>query len=53
MNRRELLVAGAALAFAVPAAYAGGKPHVDYSREAYERAIASGEPLLLDFYTEW
>lgn len=55
MNRRELLAAAAALAFAAPGARAGGKPqpHVDYSPEAYERAVASGKPLLLDFYTEW
>ena len=53
MNRRELLTAAAALAFVAPGAYAGAKPYVDYSREAYERAVASGEPLLLDFYTEW
>ncbi len=53
MNRRELLAAAAALAFVAPGARAGGRPHVDYSREAYERAVASGKPLLLDFYTEW
>ncbi len=53
MNRRELLAAAAALAFVAPGARAGDKSHVDYSREAYEQAVASGKPLLLDFYTEW
>ena len=53
MNRRELLTVAAALAFAAPGAYAGREPHVEYSRGAYEQALASGEPLLLDFYTEW
>ena len=53
MNRRELLSA-AALALAVPAAAsARGLPHVEYSRDAYEKARASGEPLLLDFFAEW
>ena len=37
-----------------PAARAGGdSSYVKYSREAYEAAVASGKPLLLDFYTEW
>ena len=53
MNRRELLAAAAALAFVAPGARAGGESHVVYSREAYEAAVASGKPLLLDFYTEW
>ena len=55
MNRRELLSAAAALALAVPAAAAGtpGKLHVEYSPDAYEKARASGEPLLLDFFAEW
>ena len=53
MNRRELLAVAAALAFVAPGARAGDKSHVKYSREAYEAAVASGKPLLLDFYTEW
>ena len=53
MNRRELLAAAAALAFAAPGVHAGDKSLVHYSREAYEKAAASGKPLLLDFYTEW
>ncbi len=53
MNRRELLAAAAALAFVAPGARADGHSYVKYSREAYEQAVASGKPLLLDFYTEW
>ena len=53
MNRRQLLSV-AALAFVVPLpARAGGLPHVKYSRDAYEKALSSGEPLLLDFFAEW
>ena len=53
MNRRQLLTAAASLAFVAPGVRAGEKSFVPYSRAAYEEAIASGEPLLLDFYTEW
>ena len=53
MNRRQLLSAAATLAFVAPAAHAGGLPFVKYSPDAYKQAVASGKPLLLDFYTEW
>ena len=53
MNRRELLTAAAALAFVAPSARAAGESYVKYTPEAYEAAVASGKPLLLDFYTEW
>ena len=54
MNRRGFLTAAAAFAFVAPAARAGGSvSHIEYSREAYDDALASGKPLLLDFYTEW
>ena len=53
MNRRQLLAAAASLAFVAPVARAGGESFVPYSPEAYEQAVASGAPLLLDFYTEW
>lgn len=53
MNRREFLAAATAFAFVAPGVRAGDELHVDYSREAYEQAVASGKPLLLDFYTEW
>ena len=53
MNRRQLLSAAAAIAFVAPSARADGLSHVKYSPEAYEKALSSGKPLLLDFYTEW
>ena len=53
MNRRELLTAAAVLAVVTPGAQAGDKSFVKYTREAYQAAVASGKPLLLDFYTEW
>ena len=53
MNRRELLAAAAALVFVAPGASAGDKSHVEYTPGAYKEAVASGKPLLLDFYTEW
>ena len=53
MHRRGFMAAAAALVFVAPGVRAGEKSHVEYSREAYEEAVASGKPLLLDFYTEW
>ena len=53
MNRRQLLSA-TALVFAVPVLVrARDLSHVKYSRDAYEKALASGKPLLLDFFAEW
>ncbi len=26
---------------------------MEYSREAYDQALASGEPFMLDFYAKW
>ena len=54
MNRRQLFATAVALTFAVPAtALARGMERVEYSQDAYEKALASGEPLLLDFFAEW
>lgn len=54
MQRRSLMLA-AALASALPAAaaLAAGEHTVDYTRAAYERALAGGEPFLLDFFAPW
>ena len=54
MKRRTLLFLSA-LALGMPAtlAFAGGVPHVPYSRDAYQQALASGKPLLVDFYASW
>ena len=54
MQRRTFvasLAAGAgALALTRVSVAAGVKP---YSRSAYEQALKSGEPFLLDFYADW
>ncbi len=52
MDRRQFLWACAAMS-ACGAARAAGEPHVTYSPEAYAAALASGKPLLLDFYAPW
>ena len=49
MNRREFVtvtLAGSLLPFAAANA---GEAMMEYSREAYEGALASGAPILLDF----
>jgi len=58
MNRRQFLAYSAgtlvigATATAVATA-ADDQSHVEYSRDAYEQALASGEPFMLDFYASW
>lgn len=53
MNRRQVLSAAVTLLVA-PAVHAADEPvHVPFSQDAYEQALASGEPLLLDFYASW
>ena len=54
MKRRTLLSLTAA-GLVTPSALvlAGEGNRVAYSREAYEQALASGGPLLLDFYASW
>ena len=53
MNRRQALSAAVTL-LVVPAVRAADEPyHVPYNQTAYEQALASGEPLLLDFYASW
>ena len=34
-------------------AFAKGAKFEDYSRELYEKLLASGEPFLLDFSANW
>ena len=52
MNRRTLLKCCAGLAVvACNNSMATGA--VNYSREIYEAALASGEPFLLDFTASW
>jgi thiol:disulfide interchange protein len=54
MNRRQFLSASV-LALLVPGATAAASEayHVEYSREAYQQALASGRPFMLDFYAPW
>lgn len=54
MNRRRFISAsGAALAAAALPAMAAPQGTVPYSRAVYTKALASGEPFLLDFYADW
>ena len=53
MNRRHVLSAAMTLLVA-PALRAADEPfHVPYSEDAFEQALAGGEPVLLDFYASW
>ena len=55
MNRRKLLIAAPALALLGPSALRAAdevRLHA-YSRGEYTKALASGEPFLLDFYAPW
>ena len=53
MNRRQALSAAVTLLVA-PAVRAADEPfHVPFSQDAYDQALARGEPLLLDFYAPW
>ncbi len=54
MKRRTMLSASA-LALLAPGsvALAAGSGTVEYSKDAYERALASGEPFMLDFFAPW
>ena len=52
MKRRQFLPIPALASFA-GIALADDATHVEYTREAYEQALASGEPFMLDFYASW
>ena len=54
MKRRAMLSASA-LALLAPGsvALAAGAGTVEYSKEIYEQALASGEPFMLDFFAPW
>ncbi len=52
MKRRQFLAIPALAVFA-EAVSAEDASYVEYSREAYEQALASGEPFMLDFYATW
>ncbi len=52
MKRRQFLAMSAIAPFA-GVALAEDAKHEDYTREAYEQALATGEPFLLDFSAPW
>lgn len=57
MKRRQLLAgAGAVLlgsAFGTDRVSAADVAHEPYSRESYEKAVADGQPFMLDFFASW
>ncbi len=52
MKRRQFL-AIPALAMTAKYAMADGAKTVEYTREAYEQALQSGEPFMLSFTSTW
>ena len=52
MKRRRFL-AVSSLALAMPGSVLAGQGQVEYDRAAFDRLLASGKPVLLDFYTTW
>lgn len=54
MRRRSfMLTAAIASSLPVTLALAAGEHTVDYTRAAYDSALASGDPFLLDFFAPW
>ena len=52
MKRRQF-IAVSSLALAVPGTLLAGGGQVEYDRAAFDRLLADGKPVLLDFYTTW
>jgi len=52
MKRRQFL-ALSTLALATSPVLAGGSSQVEFTKEAYQKALASGEPFMLDFAATW
>ena len=52
MKRRQFL-AMSSLALVMPGTVMAGGGQVEYSRAAFDELLASGKPVLLDFYTTW
>ena len=54
MNRRQLLAAAAIAPLVTTLnVQAGGGNTVNFTREKYEAALASGQPFILDFFAPW
>ena len=52
-SRREFLATGAALVTATGSGAMAAGTHVAFDRGEYERILATGDPLMLDFYAPW
>ena len=52
MKRRQFL-ALSTLALATSPVWAGGSSQVEFTKEAYQAALDSGEPFMLDFAASW
>lgn len=52
MKRRQFLTVSS-LALAMPGAVLAGEGPVEYDRAVFDALLASGKPVLLDFYTTW
>lgn len=52
MKRRQFL-ALSTLALATSPLWAGAGKHVEFTPEAYQAALESGKPFMLDFSANW
>jgi len=52
MKRRQFL-ALSTLALTTSPVWAGGSSQVEFTTEAYEAALESGKPFMLDFAASW
>jgi len=50
MKRRQFL---ALSTLALSPVWAGGSSQVEFTKEAYQAALDSGEPFMLDFAASW
>ncbi len=54
MNRRGFIsISALALSSTAGLAHAADVAREEYSRELYEKLLASGEPFMLDFFANW
>lgn len=53
MKRRQILALPLLAAAAALRPASADDAFIEYSRELYEQALASGEPFMLDFYASW
>lgn len=56
MKRRQFLALSTltlATSVATSPVWAGGSSQVEFTKEAYQKALNSGEPFMLDFAASW